>query len=708
MTARCGFMQGACGQPSVTQGEQMQSNNKFYITTPIYYPSGNWHLGHSYTTVICDALARFNRMRGKEVFFLTGTDEHGQKIEGRAAEAGVPVKQFVDGLVDNLKELWSTLDISYDKFIRTTDEYHVKAVQDIFQKLYDKGEIYKSRYEGWYCAPCESFWTDTQSEGGKCPDCGREVTRAQEESYFFRLSKYGDALINYYRENPSFLQPKSRMNEMINNFLKPGLSDLAVSRTSFSWGVPVPFDSKHVVYVWVDALSNYVTALGYGSGDDSLFKKFWPADLHMMAKEIVRFHSIIWPAILMALELPLPKQVYGHGWLLMGGDKLSKSKTENIKTDLVDPFILSGRYGSDAVRYFLLREIPFGADGAYTNEALLSRINADLCNDLGNLVSRTAAMITQNFGGEIPKPIGGDTQEDTELKTLAGSLYTAVETALEALDAPNALAAVFKAVQRANKYIDETAPWQLAKAGDEGKARLSNVLYNLAETIRIASTCLLPFLPKTPALIFQRLGLGDTPANFDSIKSFGAPIWGSRVEKGEPLFPRLDIAKENQELSLIAQALKAGKTAEQAVAEAAQGVQKTDKAKDSGKQKGADKPASAADSAKDEGLITIDDFAKVELKTAHVTACEKVEKSDKLLKLTVQLGGEERTVVSGIAQYYTPEQMVGRHVVLVSNLAPVKLRGVVSQGMILCAEDKDGNLSLVTPEKSMPSGSTVR
>lgn len=650
-------------------------SDKFYVTTPIYYPSGNWHLGHSYTTVICDALARFNRMKKKEVFFLTGTDEHGQKIEERAKAAGKPVKEFVDTLVYGLIELWKTMDISYDKFIRTTDDYHEKAVQKIFAKLYEKGEIYKSEYEGWYCAPCESFWTETQAENGKCPDCGREVKRAKEESYFFRLSKYSDRLLKYYEENPEFLQPKSRMNEMINNFLKPGLTDLAVSRTSFSWGIPVPFDPKHVIYVWIDALSNYITGLGYMSEDDSLFQKFWPAELHLMAKEIVRFHSIIWPALLMALEIPLPKKVYGHGWLLMGGDKLSKSKTENIKKDLVDPFILSNRYGSDAIRYFLLREIPFGADGAYTNEALLSRINADLCNDLGNLVSRTVAMIEQYFGGEIPMP-KDKASLDEELIALCSNAYTSVDKELDALQVPDALSVIFKLISRANKYIDETTPWTLFK-DIQKHDRLQTVMYNLAESIRISAVLLKPFLPKTPDRIFEQLGLGTVPDNFDSVKAFGGIPKGTKVQKGNSLFPRLDIKKECGDLEKIVAELSKPKTEEKPMTE--------------------QKP-----------LITIDDFGKIELKTALVTACEKVEKADKLLKLTVKLGNEVRTVVSGIAKYYTPEEMVGKKVVLVSNLAPATLRGITSEGMILCAEDENGKLSLVSPEKDFADGLEVR
>ncbi|MBO5851179.1 MAG: methionine--tRNA ligase, partial [Clostridia bacterium] len=460
-------------------------NNKFYITTPIYYPSGNWHIGHCYTTVICDALARFNRMLKKDVFFLTGTDEHGQKIEKKAQELGLTPMEFINPLVDGLKDIWRELDISYNKFIRTTDDYHVKGVQTIFKQLYDKGEIYKSEYEGWYCTPCESFWTESQLKDGKCPDCGRPVQKGKEESYFFRLSKYADRILKLYEDNKEFLQPKSRVNEMVNNFIKPGLQDLCVSRTTIKWGIPVTFDEKHTVYVWVDALTNYITALGYGTEDDSLYKKYWPANIQMVGKEIVRFHTIIWPAILMALDIPVSKQVYGHGWLLIGGDKLSKSKGENINTEITDPKELVDRYGCDALRYFLLREIPFGNDGVYTNESLLKRINGDLSNDLGNLVSRTTAMINQYFGGILPSPTEF-TELDNEVISMANGVFSEVNKYIELIDVPSALVEIFKLVQRANKYIDETEPWKISK--DESmRDRLKTVMYVLAECIRISA-----------------------------------------------------------------------------------------------------------------------------------------------------------------------------------------------------------------------------
>ena len=646
---------------------------KYYITTPIYYPSGNWHIGHCYTTVICDALARFHKMLGEDVFFLTGTDEHGQKIEKEAAKRGVTPLQFIDPLVAQLKDMWKLLDISYDRFIRTTDEDHVQCVQKIYQKLYESGDIYKAEYAGWYCTPCESMWTEAQLKGGKCPDCGREVKLQKEESYFFRLSKYAPKILKLYEENPEFLQPKSRVNEMVNNFLKAGLQDLCVSRTTVKWGVPLPFDRNHYAYVWIDALSNYISALGYLSEDDSLFRKYWAADLHLVGKEIVRFHAIIWPAILMALGVPVPKQVYGHGWLLIGGEKLSKSKSDAVKTELADPYELVKRYGADAVRYFLLREIPFGSDGEYTNEKLLARINSDLANDLGNLVSRTTAMIGQYFGGALPAR-GKEEGTDGELIATANGLFARVRSAMDRLNAPEALSEIFAVVSRANKYIDETTPWILAK--DEGKrARLGGVLYNLAETVRICAVMLKPFLTQAPAQILRSHSYHENAGLESAV--FGGLQAGAKIEKLPPIFPRIDVKKELKEVEQLVLSLKKAQ-----------------------KQEGEKEQKIAQ--------ISIEDFAKTQLQIGEIIACERVAKSEKLLHETVKVGGEIRSVVSGIAKYYTPEEMVGKKVVLVTNLKPIKLCGVLSEGMILCAENADGTLSLLSPERDTESGAKVR
>jgi len=652
---------------------------KFYITTPIYYPSGKWHLGTCYTTVVCDAIARFKRLDGYDVFYLTGTDEHGQKIEKYASAAGVQPKEYVDKIVEELKKLWEKLDISYDKFIRTTDEQHENAVKKIFNKLYEKGDIYKSEYEGWYCTPCESFWTETQLVDGKCPDCGRPVEKTKESSYFFRLSKYRDKITELIEKNPDFLQPKPRQNEMLNNFLKKGLQDLAVSRTSFKWGIPVPFDKDHVIYVWVDALSNYITALGYGLEDETLFEKYWPADLHMIGKEIVRFHSIIWPAILMALDLPLPKKVYGHGWLMFGNDKISKSKGGGA---VADPFVLADRYGVDAVRYYLLREVPFGADGNYTNSAFLMRINADLCNTLGNLLSRTTAMVNQYFGGILPIE-REETQFDAPLRNAIDGLLSKVRKNIDELLIPEALSNIFAVAERANKYIDETTPWILAK-DENRKKELGGVLYNLCEALRVIGTVLQAFLPETAKKILA--DVGENCGNDFTKAKYGVLKGGEKIVKSEPIFTRWKLDTELKEMEKIAAAANKAEKTEKS--------EKTDKP-DKGENK----------EMKEE--ITIEDFDKIELKVGKILTAEKVEKSKKLLHFTVDTGDRVRSIVSGVAKFYTPEEMVGKEVVVVTNLKPATLGGVLSEGMILFGESADGTLAAVSPEKSIGAGSTV-
>ena len=648
---------------------------KFYITTPIYYPSGKWHIGTCYTTVVCDAIARFKRMSGYDVFYLTGTDEHGQKIEKVAAEHGVPPKEFVDRQVETLKSLWKKLDISYDKFIRTTDDYHEKAVQKIFTKLYEKGDIYKSEYEGWYCTPCESFWTKTQLKDGKCPDCGREVELTKESSYFFRLSKYKDKLIDLIENDPDFLQPKSRRNEMLNNFLRAGLQDLAVSRTSFKWGIPVPFDDEHVVYVWLDALTNYITALGYGSDDETLFEKYWPADVHMMGKEIVRFHSIIWPAILMALDLPIPKKVYGHGWLLLGSDKISKSKG-----NVVDPVVLSDRYGVDAVRYYLLREVPFGSDGMFSNYAFLSRINADLCNSLGNLLSRSTAMVNQYFEGKLPKT-DVKTPFDGEIEDLINGLKDKMTAHIDGLLIPEALEDVFEIIGRANKYIDETAPWILAKDPTK-REELKSVMYHLAETLRVAGIALAPFLPETSARVLNDLST-EKPEEFGDSLRYGLLEEGTVLTKGAALYKRIDVNKESAAMEKLAE----GETKKTEKEQPKQPVKKH--------------------GAAEYNEITIDDFAKIELKVGKILTAERVEGSKKLLHFTVDTGERVRSIASGVAKFYTPEEMVGKEVVVVANLKPVTLGGVLSEGMILFAENENGDVISVAPTKPAGGGATV-
>ncbi len=650
---------------------------KFYITTPIYYPSDKLHIGHSYCTVATDAMARYKRLRGYDVMFLTGTDEHGQKIERIADALGVTPQQYVDKIVAGVKELWASLDISYDKFIRTTDDYHVKAVQKIFKQLYDQGDIYKSEYEGWYCTPCESFYTDVQLVDGKCPDCGRDVERLKEESYFFRLSKYQDRLIKYIEEHPDFIQPQTRQNEMINNFLKPGLEDLCVSRTTFNWGIPVTFDDKHVIYVWVDALTNYITALGYGSDDDSNYKKYWPADIHVVGKEIVRFHTIIWPAILMALDLPLPKKVFGHGWLIIDGGKMSKSKG-----NVVDPKVLVDRYGLDAIRYFLLREIAFGQDGNFTNEALIQRINSDLANDLGNLVSRTAGMIEKYFGGQLPVE-REETEFDASLKETAKAVTEKVDGLLDNMLFSDALAEIWTLIRRANKYVDETQPWILAK-DEASKAKLANSLYNLAEAIRIVSILIQPFMTKAPALIWEQIGVKDDAIKtWDSAKEWGLLPADVKVKKGPAIFPRIDMKKELEELEAAMKKAQESSVANQ--------TKKAEEAKKAQAEKKEEEPVQE---------ITIDDFDKIKLKVGTVIASEKMKGSKKLLKNQIKIGNETRQILSGISPDYTPEEMVGKKVIVLTNLPPRKMMGEMSYGMILVAEDENGQLALASVDKT--------
>ena len=645
----------------------------FYITTPIYYPSGNPHIGHCYTTVACDSIARYRRMQGYDVMFLTGTDEHGLKIEQKAAEKGVTPKEYVDEVVKTFKKLWSYMNISYDRYIRTTDDYHIETVQKIFKALYDKGYIYKGEYKGKYCTPCESFWTESQlDENGCCPECHREVTEAKEEAYFFKMSSFAERIEKLLTET-DYHQPKTRATELVNNFIKPGLEDLCVSRTTFKWGIPVTFDDKHVVYVWIDALSNYISALGFWNEQYNDFDKFWPADVHMVAKDIMRFHAIIWPAMLMALDLPLPKHLAVHGWITFNGQKMSKSLG-----NVVDPFILGERYGADAIRYHILREMALGADSSFSNEIMINRINSDLANGLGNLVSRTVAMADKYFGGTLPADReAGDF--DAELIAEAEGLVAKVDEFMDKTQINNALAEIFKVVSRANKYIDETAPWVLGK-DESKKARLATVLYNLLETIRIVSTLLSNFMPTTMPKVWEQIGAAESDITYENAGKFGVLPADVTVHRGEIIFPRIDVDKEIEELNKII-----GSNAEP-----------EEKADDGFE------PAPIADE------ITIDDFAKVDLRVALVKDCEKVKKSKKLLCLQLDDGFGGRQVVSGIAAWYKPEDLIGKKVVIVANLKPVKLCGVESNGMICAADTPDGAASVIFPDQDLPCGTKLR
>lgn len=632
----------------------MCQKKPYYITTPIYYPSGNPHIGHCYTTVACDSIARYRRMQGYDVMFLTGTDEHGLKIEQKAAEKGVTPKEYVDEIVEHFKSLWSFMNVDYDRYIRTTDDYHIKTVQKIFKELYDKGYIYKGEYSGKYCTPCESFWTESQLVDGKCPECGREVTEAKEEAYFFKMSPFADRIEKLLTET-DYLQPKTRATELVNNFIKPGLEDLCVSRTTFKWGIPVTFDDKHIVYVWIDALSNYISALGFYNDAYNDFDKFWPADVHMVAKDIMRFHAIIWPAMLMALDLPLPKHLAVHGWITFNGQKMSKSLG-----NVVDPFVLGERYGADAIRYHILREMALGADSSFSNEIMINRINSDLANGFGNLVSRTVAMVEKYFGGTLPTERESG-EFDDDLIATATALKSSVDDFMDKTQLNNVLAEIFKVVSRANKYIDETAPWVIAK-DETKKARLATVLYNLLETIRITSTLLSAFMPTTMPKALEQIGACEKCATYENADKFGVLPLDVTVKKGEALFPRIDVEKEIEELNSI---IKNNEQVDE-------------------------KTAKLKEEIEGVAQIGIDDFCKVDLRVAEIKACEPIKKAKKLLKLTIFDGVKERTVASGIAKFYKPDELIGRKIILVSNLKPAKLCGVESCGMILaatCGED---------------------
>ncbi|MBK3496935.1 methionine--tRNA ligase [Viridibacillus sp. YIM B01967] len=648
----------------------------FYITTPIYYPSGKFHIGTAYTTVASDTIARYKRLRGYDVRLQTGMDEHGQKIQEKATEASKDPQQYVNEIAESAKALWKLMDISYDDFIQTTEKRHKDAVEKIFQKFLDNGDIYKGEYEGWYCTPCESFFTESQLENGNCPDCGRPVHKVKEESYFFNMKKYADRLLKYYEENVEFIEPESRKNEMINNFIKPGLEDLSVSRTSFDWGIRVPEDAKHVIYVWVDALTNYITTLGYMSDDDTLFKKYWPADVHVVGKDIVRFHTIYWPIFLMALDLPLPKKVFAHGFIMMKDGKMSKSKG-----NVVYPEMLIERFGLDATRYFLLRELPFGSDGVFSPESFVERTNFDLANDLGNLLNRTVSMMNKYFDGHIPTESLEPTEFDAALVAQATDTKAKYEENMERMQFSVVLSDVWALVSRTNKYIDETAPWVLAK--DEAlTGQLATVMANLAESLRQIAVMLQPFMTNAPKQIMEQLGLSEELLAWESLNTFGAIPAGIKViEKGVPIFPRLDTEVE---VGYIREQMQSSV-------------------------KPVEEPKKEVSATKEEDApeISIDDFMKVDLRVATVTACDKIPKADKLLKLQLDLGYEQRQVVSGIAEYYKPEELVGRKVIVVANLKPVKLRGELSQGMVL-AGSKDGILTLATVDEKLENGAKVK
>ncbi|QPA58914.1 methionine--tRNA ligase [Lysinibacillus sphaericus] len=656
-----------------------EQKKTFYITTPIYYPSGKFHIGTAYTTVASDAIARYKRLRGYDVRFLTGMDEHGQKIQEKAAEAGKHPQDYVNEIAESAKKLWALMDITYDDFIQTTQERHTKAVEKIFQKFLDNGDIYKGEYEGWYCTPCESFFTETQLVDGNCPDCGRPVHKVKEESYFFNMKKYADRLLAYYEENLEFIEPESRKNEMINNFIKPGLEDLSVSRTSFDWGIKVPGDAKHVIYVWVDALTNYITSLGYLSDDETLFNKYWPADVHVVGKDIVRFHTIYWPIFLMALDLPLPKKVFAHGFIMMKDGKMSKSKG-----NVIYPEMLIERYGLDATRYFLLRELPFGSDGVFSPESFIERTNFDLANDLGNLLNRTISMINKYFDGIIPSENLQSTEFDAALKEQAESVRIKYEESMEKMQFSVVLADLWTLVSRTNKYIDETQPWVLAKE-EADKPKLGTVMRNLAESLHQIAVMLQPFMTTTPKRMMEQLGLDDKFLAWDTIETFGNTIPANIkvVEKGIPIFPRLE---SEVEIAYIREEMR--------------GSVKTSQEEEVNS-------GTKSDGNPEIPEITIDDFMKIDLRVATVTACETVPKADKLLKLQVDLGYEQRQVVSGIAKFYSPDELIGQKVIVVANLKPVKLRGELSQGMILAGE-KDGILKLASVDSKLENGAKVK